>query len=119
MFLPGDMASYLEALNSGALIQPRFWLVLRIKKKDFGERLEMHPNLELILPKDGFGEFVGVVRNQEELVDLISPDPKNPDDKKKDYIYLTYKVKVQGQTGWKKLLEFLAQNEFLEEDSET
>lgn len=118
MFLPGDMAAYLAALEAGAAVQTRFWIVLRVKKQDFGERLEMHPTVDMMMPKDGFGEFVGIVRNGDELYNVVTADPKKDDDKKRDFIYLTYKVKVQGQTGWKKLIEFLAQNEMLEEDNE-
>lgn len=118
MFLPGDMADYLASLEAGAAIQTRFWIVLRVKKQDFGERLEMHPTLDMMVPKDGFGEFVGIVRNGDELHNTVTADPKKDDDTKRDFIYLTYKVKVQGQTGWRNLIEFLAQNEMLEEDKE-
>lgn len=118
MFFPGDLASYMAALNGAADSQTRFWIVLRVKKQDFSNRLEMHPAVDMIIPRDGFGEFVGVVRNQEELVNLISPDPKDSNDKKRDFVYLTYKVKVTEQTVWRNLIEFLAKNEMLEEDQE-
>lgn len=118
MFFPGDMATYLASLEAGAALQARFWIVLRVKKQDFGDRLEMHPSAELMVPRDGFGEFVGIVRNSDELYNTVTADPKKEDDDKRDFIYLTYKVRVPGQTGWKKLIEFLAQNEMLEEDKE-
>lgn len=118
MFLPGDMAAYLAALNGAAGTQTRFWIVLRVKKQDFGDRLEMHPTIDMMVPKDGFGEFVGLVRDGDELYNLVTADPKKDDDKKKDFVYLIYKVKVTGQTGWRNLIEFLAKNEMLEEDQE-
>jgi len=129
-FLPADyLAQYANAMAgvtslSGSaepnfdFLAKRFWLVVRVKKENFGEKLEMSPGDDLILPKDGCGEFIGVARNEDELNNLITPDPTNPDDLRANFVYLTYKVKIPGNSVFRRLLQFLGEHEMLDEDKE-
>jgi len=77
----------------------------------------------MMIPASGTGELVGLARTKEELDDMITPqvDLKTGEIKKGDfrgdYVYLTYKVKLRGENGWRGLLDYFGQTGMLEKDS--
>jgi hypothetical protein len=110
------MRQYADATNSNGLPAVRFWLILRVHKTDFSDKVEMHETIPMLLPKVGCGELVGVASDKPELDRLITPNENNSIDSRRDYIYLTYKVKIQGQDAWRTFLEFVGTHNMLEQD---
>jgi len=104
------MATYSTNTNSRGLPSISFWLIVRLDAENFSENLEMHPALPMMVPKDGAGALIGVARTEEELHDVIKEDTDK-------YVYLTYKVRLQGQHAWRSLLEFMGEHDMLDKDN--
>ncbi len=105
-----SMNSYASATNSAGLPSLSFWLVVRLDAADFSETLEMHQRLPMMIPRDGAGALIGLARTQEELDVILKEDTDK-------YVYLTYKIRLQGQHAWRSLLEFMGEHNMLEQDS--
>lgn len=104
------MSTYSTDTNSRGLPSINFWLIVRVDAENFSESLEMHPALPMMIPKDGAGALIGVARTEEELHDVIKEDTDK-------YVYLTYKVRLQGQHAWRSLLEFMGEHDMLDKDN--
>jgi len=103
-------ANYAMRTNSPGLPTVNFWLVVQLEVKGFSGNLEMHKTLPMMIPKDGIGKLIGIARSQEELDTLVGVEPDK-------YVYLTYKIKLQGQNAWLTLLEFLGEHDMLSKDN--
>lgn len=110
------MKQYANATNSSGLPATRFWVVLRVPKTGFSDKIEMHESIPMLLPKNGCGELVGVAREKPELDAMIEPRDELPDDSRRNYIYLTYRVRLQGQESWRAFLEFAGKHNMLDPD---
>ncbi len=104
------MATYSTNTNSRGLPSISFWLIVRLDAENFSESLEMHPALPMMVPKDGAGALIGIARTEEELHAVIEEDTDK-------YVYLTYKVRLQGQHAWRALLEFMGEHDMLDKDN--
>jgi len=104
------MATYSTDTNSKGLPSINFWLIVRVDAENFSETLEMHPNLPMMIPRDGAGALIGMARTEEELHDVIKEDTDK-------YVYLTYKIRLQGQHAWRSLLEFMGEHDMLDKDN--
>ena len=105
------MSNYASSTGSGGLDSVEFWLVVRLKAKDFSETLEVHKKLPMLIPKIGTGSLVGIARTSEELDTMVQKQTDK-------YVYLTYKIKLQGQHAWRTLLEFLGEHDMLEKQGD-
>ena len=101
------MSGYASDTNSEGLPSVNFWLVIRLNIKGFSDTIEMHPKLPMMIPKEGPGALVGIARNQEELSGMVGKETHK-------YVYLTYKIKLQGQHAWRILLDFMGEHNMLE-----
>lgn len=110
------MKQYASETNSHGLPATKFWLILRVPKTGFSDKIEMHESIPMLIPKKGCGELVGVAREKPELDALIEPRDNLPDDSRGDYIYLTYRVRLQGQEAWRAFLEFAGKHNMLDPD---
>lgn len=102
------MSHYARGTNSCGLTAVGFWIVIRLDAKGFSDALEMHEKIPMMMPRKGAGTLAGIARTAEELDLITKRDPKK-------YVYLTYKIKLQGQNAWRDLLEFLGEHDMLEE----
>lgn len=111
-----NMQAYAAALGNTGLPTHHFWIVIKVKAEGFSENVDVHESLPMVLPIEGAGEFVGVASSKEELDEMTTPsgDPKDP---RRGFIFITYKVKIQGPEPWKLLLEYLAQHNMLESET--
>ncbi len=103
------MQQYAAMTGSQGAPSTEFWFVVKLPKKNFSESLEMHPDLPMMVPKEGTGELVGVVRDLRELDNLLKETSK-------EYVHLTYKVKIQGKHAFRTLIEFMAKHDMLDQD---
>ncbi len=102
-----SMAGYASSTNSGGMPSIGFWLVVRLDADNFSETLEMHQKLPMMIPADGTGVLIGIARDQNELDKIVEAETGK-------YVYLTYKIKLQGQHAWRTLLEFMGEHNMLE-----
>ena len=113
------MKDYAGKTNSQGLPSVTFWLVLEIPKKNFSEKIEDHLTLPLQMPVSGTGTLTGIARTQEELDKMTipaGPDPKTgktEPDPRRDNVYMTYKIKLQGKQTWRDLIEFCGEHDML------
>ena len=118
----GTMREYSSSLHRAEATYD-FWLVVRMAGNDYSEHLEDHPTLPMMMPASGTGELVGFAKNKEELDQMVTPeiDPKlgeiKAGDRRGDYVYLTYKIKLRGEDAWRGLLDYFGQNGMLEKDT--
>jgi hypothetical protein len=108
------MRQHAEQAKNANLPALRLWLVLRIKKEDFSEKIEMHETIPMMVPKNGCGELCGLALTKQELDALVTPDSEFDSDEKRQHVFLTYRIKIQGQEAWRSLLSFLGENNMLE-----
>ena len=97
-----------------------FWVVIRVDKQNYSEKIEDHASIPMLIPKPGHGELVGIVDSKPALDNLTTPDPTinlRVEDIRAKYVYLTYRVKIQGEPAWRSFLEFLGNNHMLERDA--
>ena len=107
----------------------KFWVVLRIPCKDLDTIMEFSEELDMYLPKKGFGEIWGVATSQAALDKLVSPHYKvssgasgEPAPKgdlyqvSSQYVFLTYKIRVRTEEQWGSLLHFLGTHGMIEQD---
>ncbi len=104
------MATYSTETNAKGLPSINFWLIVRVDAEGFSETVEMHPDLPMMMPRDGAGALIGIARTEEELHAVIEKDTDK-------YVYLTYKIKLQGQHAWRTLLEFMGEHNMLDKDN--
>lgn len=83
-----------------------FWVVLRVRSKNFSEHIEFLEKPPMIFPREGHGEFAGVARNKAELDIMVGKDTHR-------YVYLVFQAKIQGRKSWRILLEFMGNNDML------
>jgi hypothetical protein len=98
----------LTGKNSSVGNSPKFWIVIRLHKKNFSENLEFQEyprNKTMMIPASGTGEFAGIGMNALEVSEIISKDPDN-------YVHLTYEVETGGNK-WRKLIELCVENGLL------
>lgn len=118
----GTMREYSSSLNTYEPVY-EFWMVVRMLGKTYSENLVDHPTLPMMMPASGTGSFIGFAKTKDELDEMITPeiDPKTglakKDDRRGEYVYLTYKVKMRGEEAWRGLLDYLGQNGMLEKDT--
>ena len=112
------MSSYSAGLNGSPQIS--FWLVIALPKKDFSENVDPHPTLPMLIPKEGKGQLVGIASTKAELDKLTVPEGPGTSskddwkkDKRRDQIFITYKIKLQGSQNWRDLIEFCGHNNML------
>lgn len=100
-----------------------FWVVLRVPAKNYSELIEDHETIPMMVPKEGCGELVGFARDKAELDAMTTPalDAKagkvREGDNKGNYVYLTYRVRVQGEQHWRELVEYFANKGMIEREA--
>ncbi len=104
-----SMTNYASTTNAVGLPALNFWLVVRLDARDFSDTIEMHQKLPMMIPKEGAGALIGLARTQEELDAIVE---ENTD----KFVYLTYKIKLQGQHAWRTLLEFMGEHNMLDKN---
>jgi len=104
------MANYAVTTNSPGTPSVGFWLVVRLDKSNFSETIEFHEKIPMMIPKEGTGALIGIARDRDELDKVLSTEPDK-------YVYLTYRVKLQGQHAWRTLLEFMGEHDMLDGDN--
>jgi len=104
------MATYSTSTNAPGLPAINFWLIVRLDANDFSETLEMHKSLPMMIPRDGSGALIGIARTQDELDVVVGQETDK-------YVYLTYKIKLQGQHAWRALLDFMGEHDMLDKDN--
>ena len=113
------LQDYAEQTNSQGLPSTTFWIVLEIPKKNFSEKIEDHPTLPLQMPVSGTGTLTGIARTQEEVDEMTipaGPDRKTGKvaaDPRRDNVYMTYKIKLQGKQAWRDFIEFCGEHDML------
>ncbi len=104
------MSQYGDETNAPGLKILNLWLVVRVDKEGFGDHIEMHEKLPMMIPKEGSGVLVGLARDHDELDAMLEQDTDK-------FVYLVYKIKIQGQKAWRDLLEFMGEHNMLDRDS--
>ncbi len=104
------MSHYAVTNNSKGLPTIGFWLVVRLDKEDFSEKIEFHEKIPMMMPIAGTGMLIGIARDRNELDKILDREPDK-------YVYLTYRVKLQGQNAWRTLLEFMGEHDMLDDDN--
>ncbi len=104
------MSNYAAATNSQGLPTIGFWLIVRLEKEGFSEKIEFHEKLPMMMPIPGTGALIGIARDRDELDKILGREPEK-------YVYLTYRIKLQGQNAWRTLLEFMGEHDMLDEDN--
>lgn len=113
------MKDYMSKSNSQGQSSTTFWLVLELPKKDFSENIMDHPSLPLQIPVSGTGVLTGVARTMAEVEEMTipsGPDPKTgkiKSDSRHEHIYMTYKIKLQGERQWREFIEFCGEHGML------
>lgn len=92
-----------------------FWIIVRVDKDKYSERIEFHPELPMLVPKPKEGDIFGIARTLDEVSQIITPDPKKERDYRGDYVYLIYKARIRNFLSF---LEFLAKNGMLEREQD-
>lgn len=110
-----NYTNYMGASNSGR--KTHFWIALKVMKNDYSERIMEHPEIPMMVPVSGTGDIACVAATKEQLDQMITPDPDNLRDTRRDYVYLIYKIKLQGEDSWRKFLEFCGKNNLIERDA--
>jgi hypothetical protein len=104
----GMMREYSEATFSDGLPKVHFWLVVGLPGANYANHLDWHHDIPMLMPASGTGKFLGVAPTKADVDKMIEDDPAN--------VHLTFKVKIQGQTAWRDLIEFLARHDMLENE---
>jgi len=114
------MQTHAAATESGTLPQTSFWIVISLPKKDFSKRIEEHPTLPIMIPASGMGDLVGIATSKAELDKMTTPSGPGPkegerwkSDKRRDKIFLAYKIRLQGRQTWRDLIEFCGERDML------
>jgi hypothetical protein len=107
----------LNSQSSSVQATTRFWLILRVRKEKFSERLVYHEQFPMLVPAEGEGELWGIASSLDQVNQMITPDPDKPMDNRRGHVYLLYKISVEGSKDWRALLDFLAQRDMLERES--
>jgi|GEM_PF-5116375 len=82
-----------------------FYIVIKMKTKGCSDHLEYDEEHDMLMPKEGYGEFCGVASTKPELDELIA--------KTNDYMHLVFQAKIQGRTSWRDLLQFMSNHKML------
>lgn len=94
-----------------------FWVVLRLRKKDFSKHLDYDEENGMWVPQKGYGELWGIVTTREQLEALIQPKPDpDPARVEQGFVFLVYKIRVKGQEKTARLLSFLASQGMIEKE---
>lgn len=101
------MNVYAQQTNSRGACAERFWLIICLNSENFSKCLEMHKSLPMMIPKTGTSVIFKVASNEQQLEEITLKEPNK-------YVYLTYKVRIQGDQAWRDLLNFLGQHNMLE-----
>ena len=86
-----------------------FWIVVRLPKENFSESLDFHEKIPMLVPVEGQGILIGLAKTAKEMDEMVSHFPER-------YVYLTYKIRLEGQESWRTLLEFLGEHNMIERD---
>lgn len=103
------MRDYAEATSADGLPKVHFWLVVALPGANYANKLDWHHEIPMLMPVSGTGKFLGIAPTKSYLDKMVLAD--------KDNVHLTFKVKIQGQTAWRDLIEFLAKHDMLENES--
>jgi hypothetical protein len=103
-----NMAQYSQKTGASGMPIKNFYIVLRMNKKDFSEKIEFIAEPPMMLPKEECGEFVGIARNKDELDKMV-------EEKNDDYIHLVFQAKIQGRAAWRDLLMFMGNHNMLQQ----
>jgi hypothetical protein len=101
------MKEYADKTGASGLEKLNFWIIIKLPKK-FGDKLEWHEEVPMIMPAPGVGELLGIAKDKNELQNILEDNS--------DCAHLVYKVKIQGQAAWRSLVEFMAKNNMLEHE---
>lgn len=104
-----EMKRYAEDTNSVGARPVFFWLIFRLPKENFADQIEMHEYIPMMMPKPGCGYLLAIASSKEETEEIISEDIEQ-------WVYLTYKCRVQGQHAWRSLLDFMGKHNMLDRD---
>jgi len=97
---------YAESTGAVGCATRYFWIVIRIKAENFSEHIEHIEEPPMFLPKEGHGEFSGIVTDKSELDALIEKESE-------EYVHLIFRAKIQGNSSWRTLLTFMGTHDML------
>lgn len=104
-----EMKQYAEDTNAAGAKPVFFWMVFKLPKENFADQIEMHESIPMMIPKTGCGYLLAIVGSRDEAEELISEEIEQ-------YVYLTYKCRMQGQHAWRALLDFMGKHNMLDRD---
>ena len=115
-----DMAEYEEWMHtqkeystrtgSAGLAATNFYLVLAFPQGDFADKIDMHPDLPMMVPASGTTPpILGVFSDERAATVAMDKDDKN--------VHLMYKLKLRGNTGIREFLEFMATHDMMDKMS--
>jgi hypothetical protein len=103
------MREYTEAASAEGFPKSHFWIVIALPGGNYANHLDWHHEIPMLMPASGTGKFLGIALTKPDLDQMVEKD--------KDNVHLTFKVKIQGQSAWRELLEFLARHDMLENEN--
>ncbi len=112
-----DMLEYTEwlhtqreyATRTGAagLVSTNFYLVLAFPQEDFADKIEVHPDLPMMIPASGTTPpILGVFPDEKSASVAMSRDDER--------VHLMYKLRLRGHRGIKDFLEYMATHDMME-----
>ncbi len=112
-----DMEEYAEwmhsqqeyATSNGAsgLTATNFYLVLAFPQGDFADKIDMHPDLPMMVPTSGTTPPILGVFSDEKAATVAM-------DKDNERVHLMYKLKLRGHAGIRDFLEFMATHDMMD-----
>lgn len=91
--------SYLTTAN--------FYLVLAFPQGDFADKIDIHPDLPMMVPTSGTTPpILGVFADEKAAAVAM--------DKDNESVHLMYKLKLRGDTGVREFLEFMATHDMMD-----
>ena len=90
-----------------------FWIIIRVKKKGYGDKITFHEKVPMMIPEPGHGDLYAIATSKEEVDRLTSSDG---DEFKASFVYLVYKIRIPGADGWRGFLDLMAENNLVEKE---
>lgn len=98
---------YAESTGAAGLTATNFYLVLAFPQGDFADKIDMHPNLPMMVPASGTTPpILGIFGDEAAATKAMDKDTKN--------VHLMYKLKLRGNIGIRDFLEFMATHDMMD-----
>lgn len=98
---------YATRTGASGLVSTNFYLVLSFPQEDFADKIEMHPDLPMMVPASGTAPpILGIFSDDATASKAMSKDT--------DHVHLMYKLRLRGHVGVSDFLEFMATHDMME-----